>query len=408
VNKALALARVEHRVRPILASALPPKKFIELYSSTRTWFLDMLASSNPCASVPSNPVELKGEKYSLRFRNGLSNAAGFDKNGSLLPFNYLLGAGYAVVGTVLDRPHEGNLIPAYGKLVNPWAPLPHSKSAINTLGVPSKGVDVIVRNILEFRDAFEPENFPIGASVMAHPKSTDAWQNPRSVADCVQKLLPVVDFIELNESCPNTHQNGDLELRMGVALGCRDDYFDKTGKYVPILVKIRNAGDANYTVEVFTRLKVDGLVLTNTQIDYDEIRKRLHPKDLKIFERYMEISGWYAKDASGNPLRGGVSGRVIKESSFREVARASSAIEKQSSQLQLIHVGGIENQADIKRSGAIPYVALQEWYTGFMDALGRISPETLYRSMVLDPPKKEPYELKGRIYTSWESALVKP
>lgn len=408
MNRALALARIEHRVRPILASALPADKFIKLYSGTRTWFLDMLASSEPCADVPRSPVNLSGERFSLKYRNGLSNAAGFDKDGELLPFNYLLGAGFAVVGTVLDRSNTGNLMPVGNRLVNPWAPLPHSKSAINTLGLPSKGVDAVVENILAFREAFEPEDFPIGASVMPHPADTDYSRKLSSISDCVQKLLPVVDFLEINESCPNSaHKYDDLETRVKVVLNRRDDYFRQSKVYVPVFVKLRDAGDANYTVEVFTNLGVDGLVLTNTHTNHDEIRKKLDPRDLKIFERYREMSGTYAKGADGKPLYGGVSGRVIKEPVFAEVSKASRAIEAQSSHLQLIHVGGIENHADIERSRAVPHVALQEWYTGFMDALGVIHPDKLYKSMVLDPPGKKPYERGGPIYSSWTSESVK-
>ncbi len=411
MNRALALARVEHRVRPMLASVLPADKFIKFYSLIRTYVLDMLASSEPCANVPRSPVNLSGEKFSLKFRNGLSNAAGFDKDGSLLPFNYLLGAGYAVVGTVLDKPNAGNLMPVGNRLVNPWAPFPHSKSAINTLGLPSKGVDVVVENIRDFREAFEPEDFPIVASVMPHPKDTDMGQKLHSISDCVRKLLPVVDLFEVNDSCPNTsHDNSDLELRVNVVLNLRNDYFDKTGIYRPVFFKLRDAGDANHTVEVFSRLRVDGVVLTNTQIDYAKIRKKLHPKDLKIFDRYMEISGQYAKDGNGKPLRGGVSGRVIKEATLSEIVKASKAIEQQSSHLQLIHVGGIETHKDVENGRAVSHVALQEWYTGFMDALGVIHPDRLYKSMILGPPKKAPYEFKGPIYSSWtrEKTLVVP
>ena len=82
----------------------------------------------------------------LSFRNDLGNAAGLDKDGSLLEFSYELGAGYTVVGTVLSEPHTGNVFRFLGGLWegNAWTPLPHSGAALNSLGLPSRGVDAAV------------------------------------------------------------------------------------------------------------------------------------------------------------------------------------------------------------------------------------------------------------------------
>ena len=61
----------------------------------------------------------------LTFRNDLGNAAGLDKDGSLLDFNYALGAGFTVVGTVLSEGHTGNVFSFFGGLWkgNVWTPL---------------------------------------------------------------------------------------------------------------------------------------------------------------------------------------------------------------------------------------------------------------------------------------------
>jgi dihydroorotate dehydrogenase len=144
----------------------------------------------------------------LSFRNDLGNAAGLDKDGSLLDFNYSLGAGFAVVGTVLSEPHTGNVFSFFGGLWkgNVWTPLPLSGAALNSLGLPSKGVDVALENIASFRsrNGVPPQSpdrrasggakgatsssaampsaaaFPIGVSIMGHPAhATDPAKKQR-------------------------------------------------------------------------------------------------------------------------------------------------------------------------------------------------------------------------------------
>ena len=55
------------------------------------------------------------------------------------------GAGFAVVGTVLDKPHCGNQWVL--NYFNPWLPLPFSGAGLNSLGLPSKGVGKAITNI---------------------------------------------------------------------------------------------------------------------------------------------------------------------------------------------------------------------------------------------------------------------
>ena len=196
MKKGLIVASLEHRIRPMLLSVpgITPERFIQIYSRTRNWFLDMLATCNPEVEAPKHEVNVCG----VKFRNDLGNAAGLDKDGKLLAFHYLLGAGFAVVGTVLSEPHQGNIIQAFGMPCNPWTPLPHTGAAINTLGLPSHGVDYVVENIRSFRDAFEPVDFPIGASVMGHPKHKDEKTKLEGIMYCLDRLFPYVDFIEVN------------------------------------------------------------------------------------------------------------------------------------------------------------------------------------------------------------------
>jgi dihydroorotate dehydrogenase len=369
MKKAFVVSSLEHLIRPKLSQLLPPEQFVKIYSRTRTWFLDMLASCRPEADVPRAEVEV----HDLKFRNCLMNAAGFDKDGKLLAFNYLMGAGGAVVGTVLSEPRSGNLIPAYGKKSNPWTPLPYSKSAINSLGLPNHGVQYVKRNIRKFRDNFSPKDFPIIASVMGHPNHKDEHQKLVGIMQCVQELIPVVDGFEINESCPNTqHSDQGLELRLKTILGIRDSHEAHYGRYLPVWVKMRDAGNAYFTVEFMTKIGVDGLALTNTQINYTELRKSVHEKDLSLFDHYTSTH------------KGGVSGPIIREFALSQVASAARAIDEQNSPLVITDIGGISNHRDIVRGKAInpAIVKLHEWYTGKMNAIGSEDPSSIYRNMI--------------------------
>jgi len=313
-----------------------PQHFVKVYSRMRPWFLDMAASSRPNVDAPLHPVDV----WRIKFRNDLGPAAGLDKNGELLAFNYLMGAGFGVVGTVLSHPYKGNLKPAYGKKVNPWTPLPNSKSAINTLGLPSAGVDAVVRNICEFQDTMQPVDFPIVANIMGHPKQSKV-EKLEWLGYCARKLLPVVDVIEDNESCPNSSPNTKheeeeswqkfliMENNLRTLVYLRDEHYAKTGKYVPIIVKLAeiglNANDAFQNVRDLNKNKVDGVVLTNTQKDYVWTRANIDPKDWALFDYYT------------SRFEGGVSGKAIAPFSHLQARRADAYIKMWNSDLKVVH-----------------------------------------------------------------------
>ncbi|MCM8533027.1 MAG: hypothetical protein NE330_17800 [Lentisphaeraceae bacterium] len=341
----LTIEKVEHILRPYMARTLSPKFFTELYSTNRKGFLDkMKGLLNKPVANPLKETEVCG----IKFRNDLGNAAGLDKDGSLLEFNYFLGAGFAIVGTVLDKPHTGNLFPMGKEQHNPWVPLPNSKSALNSLGLPSLGVDKSLENIDKFKQKYSADNFPIGLSIMGHP-AQEGEEKLNGILTCVEKAVGKVDFIEINESCPNVaHKSDD-------GLADRLNAIAKLKKNTPIFVKLGALTDANQTIDLLDAAKMDGLVLLNTQKDYDFYRPKLSNKDHKVFDYYT------------NTYQGGLSGEIIKETSVDAAKRASEAIKAKNSKIQLIHVGGISNKADVQESRK--YAPLREWYTGMMDKM---------------------------------------
>lgn len=354
----LALAKLEHKLRPMMAQFLPPKTFTSIYCAGRNSFIASLSKAlKEPIEANFNPVEVAG----LKFRNDLGNAAGLDKDGSLLDFNYCVGAGFAVVGTVLNKPHTGNLSKFFGKEQNPWVPLPASHSGLNSLGLPSKGVDVAIDNIKAFQDKWQPKDFPVGVSIMGHPLQ-EGQEKLDGILECVEKALPHAGFIEINESCPNVAHKVDDSLgeRLKSIVALRSD---KT----PIFVKLGDLGNVEATVKAVAETGVDGLIALNTQKDYDYYSKKLDPSDKKIFD-------FYTKN-----YQGGLSGEIIRETSFDQVAKAHEVIQKENLDLKLIHVGGISSRAHVIESRKI--AELREWYTGFMEKLASEDLKQIYRKL---------------------------
>ena len=353
------LARLDGAARPSLSAMVPTAVFAALYSAARHPMLRLLARERVVVQSSFHPVEFVG----LRFRSDLGNAAGFDKDGELLALNYQMGAGFAVVGTVLIEPHNGN---SFGPFpINPWTPLTYSHGALNSLGLPNVGVDVVVRNIARFKADYKPVDFPIGVSIMGHP-AHEGEKKLQGTVECLRRVLPFADFVEINESCPNVHDDSaDLSDRLRKLVDSRNAYFALSGRYVPLFVKLGTFGDVEHMVRFMTE-HVDGLVGVNTQKNYDELRTKLDPRDVKMFNYYTKAHG------------GGVSGAPIGDFAFEQIESAAREIKAQRSHLKLIHVGGIRTQKDIARSRQLgDVVPLREWYTGMMEAM-TLSFENVY------------------------------
>jgi len=109
------------------------------------------------------------------------------------------GAGFAIIGTVLDAPHTGNVW-SFGGFC-PWLPLPSGGNGLNSLGLPSKGCAKALENIQKFKDNHTEEElagFPIGLSIMGHPAKQGAAKL-EGVLQCVRDAVhqhPCCEFLE--------------------------------------------------------------------------------------------------------------------------------------------------------------------------------------------------------------------
>ena len=121
----------------------------------------------------------------IKIPNPVGLAAGYDKDARLVSGLANLGFGYIVVGTVVAQPRGGNPRP---RLVRD----PAKGSLTNSLGFPSRGVERVVRNLMEAG----PQRVPLLVSV--------SGLSVGEFSLCYRALQPLVAGVELNISSPNT------------------------------------------------------------------------------------------------------------------------------------------------------------------------------------------------------------
>ena len=131
------------------------------------------------------PVSLPRRLYGFNLRNPIGLAAGLDKRCDCLDSLACLGFGYVIGGTVTPRPQPGNEKPRLIRNAK-------EESVINALGFPSDGLDAAADRLESRR--------PTNASVLVSVAALDEQE----AADCLSRLEPVVNGVEVNISSPNT------------------------------------------------------------------------------------------------------------------------------------------------------------------------------------------------------------
>ncbi|MGH6903360.1 MAG: dihydroorotate dehydrogenase (quinone), partial [Geminicoccaceae bacterium] len=127
----------------------------------------------------------------------LGLAAGLDKNADAVPGLFKLGFSFVEIGTVTPRPQAGNPKPRLFRLRR-------ERALINRMGFNNDGVDVVRARLM----ARDPTWGPLGANLGANRDSADP------VADyvaCLRALYPLVDYLAINVSSPNTPGLRDLQ-----------------------------------------------------------------------------------------------------------------------------------------------------------------------------------------------------
>ena len=361
------LAALEGRFRGVLVR-LPPAVVLPLYSQGRRQFLDRFSTGRVVRPyVPSE--EHSVTCWGLRFRTPLLNAAGMFKTGEGYERVSGQGAGAYLAGTTTGRPRSGN---TRCGVHQPFAPYPKSGAASNWLGLPNPGHRAVAGRLAELERV---EGCPVGASLAADPKPEIGMEEKLEALLAGLELYRQAgaDFLEINESCPNTEEgdSGEEELRQRLER-LAEGFLARRDRTLPVVVKFSNDTELSQVpalLDMLFELGFDGVNFGNTSIAYDRHRPTLHRAERRLFDRFCRDFG------------GGLSGRLLKADSLAlcEAAVAHRETVHPDREFHIVRTGGVETAEDVRRSLEAG-ISLCQWYTGYFEAFGKAG-DGVYREM---------------------------
>lgn len=363
------LAKFDKLVRPTLVGAAPDLS-IWLYSSTKAFFIRTLANSNPPNIILDYPTT---KLWDLNFGFPLFNSAGMFKYGQGYEAVAQMGAGAYICGTTTYLERAGNI---KNGIKHPFIPLPKSGLAINWMGLPNKGHRWTANIISRYNKI---HNCPLGASL-----ATDPGMNEADAALGLLDGLFVydkanVDFMEINESCPNVAHHVSVETINGLDAGMvrrlefiSKEYLSKRNRNLPVIVKYSvetSLEQIPALIDLLITLGYDGINFGNTAINYKSIRENaVNHYEEKVYDKFTTEFG------------GGVSGSYLNSLSLEACRMASKYLKTKelSKEFHVIRTGGISSAEDLAELGSS--FSLAQWYTGFFENFGTHGFET-YKSI---------------------------
>lgn len=345
------LARLDHIARPFVVH-LPPPMATHVYSSGRNVFLATLSSEKP--AIQHIDEQHTRTLWGLRFRCGLLNAAGMFKNGESYDLVWRQCAGGYLAGTTTTYPRAGN---AKNGITKPFAPYPRSRAASNWLGLPNEGHAIVAKRLAAFE---RHDDFPIGASLMTAPESSGKAALEELVEGMKYYTEANVDFLEINESCPNVaHGSSSLEAITERLEYISQNVLRKRSRNLPVIVKFSTdtaITDVEPLVDILLTLGYDGVNFGNTSTNYAAHRTALIPEEQPLFDYFSQTFG------------GGVSGEPLRVSSLALVQRAAEILQaaQPKHEFHIIRTGGIASFKDVEESYSAG-ASLCQWYTGYFE-----------------------------------------
>lgn len=351
--------KAEHVLRPRL-SFVSPSLYTKLYSNHRSLFLRQLYALEKQPHY-TPPQTLAKTLWGIHFQQPLFNAAGMFKNGEGYDFVASQGAGAYLAGTATSRQRAGN---DKNGIHHPFTTYPKSKAASNWLGLPNIGHKEIHKNIAKINKI---DGCPIGISVSASPEIETSIALKELISGLHLYQDSHVDFIELNESCPNVagHSKSDsvldehlLERLSEIAT----NFLSLRSRNLPVIVKFSNDTSPDQIPELLDTLVqfgFDGVNFGNTSTQYAKYRENIHFSEQYRYDYFTQTFG------------GGLSGNILKQSSkdLSSIAVQHLSSIKTTKEFHIIRTGGIDSLHDLIDSENKP--SLFQWYTGYFEQLSQ-------------------------------------
>lgn len=346
------LARLEHRIRPFIAN-LSPGVQAKIFSAGRRHFLELLAHE----SVPKYEPDKSLERvlWGVPHQGPLMWAAGVDKAGKLYHVSANQGAAAHMVGTTTAESWKGNVKDG---IRNPFVPLSASGNALNWLGLPNEGHEVVAGRVLAYR---RQKKCPVWASVMETPDKELPYEKKRDgvLAGFRAYEGAKVHVLERNKSCPNTaHAQGDF----------KNDLMYESERFVressiPVGVKLSidtKVGDVPAVLDVLFELGYKFVNFGNSSTDYTRAREKLSAGEKEVFDFFTRNFG------------GGFTGRALKDKSLELCARAVEYVKAggPGCEFHVVRTGGVERGLDLVESDQAG-VSMNQWVTGYWGNFGK-------------------------------------
>ena len=278
---------------------------------------------------------LQTEFLGMQFSNPVGLAAGFDKNASVYREFYAFGFSFIEIGTVTPKGQPGNEKPRSFRLKK-------DRGLINRMGFNNHGAEAAAAKLARRR----PKGLILGGNI---GKNT-LTPNEEAAVDyeaVFNAIYDGVDYFVVNVSCPNITDLRKLQDQESLEqiLGRIMELRKKRKIQKPVLLKISpdlNERQLDETLEIIKKLKLDGIVATNTTLSREGL--------LTPAEKVQAIG------------KGGLSGAPLTARSLELVRYIH---QKSGGKLPIIAVGGIMSVQDALNmldAGA----TLIQLYTGFI------------------------------------------
>jgi dihydroorotate dehydrogenase subfamily 2 len=213
----------------------------------------------------------------IHFKNPIGLAAGFDYEAKLTQVLPAIGFGFGTVGTITNKPYEGNVKPRLGRLKK-------SRSLLVNKGFKNLGIQETLKKLKGA--CFE---IPIGLSIGVTNTSTLSSQDD-AICDIVEAFKVVENstvpfsYYELNISCPNLQVN--VEFYSPKNLEKLLNALTKNKLSKPLFIKMpidKSNNEVLDMLKVIVKYPVQGVIFGNLQKDKND--PALDPSEVKQFSK---------------------------------------------------------------------------------------------------------------------------
>jgi dihydroorotate dehydrogenase len=254
----------------------------------------------------------------LDFPSPIGLAAGLDKEAQLLPIWKALGFGHVEIGTITPRPQPGNPRPRCFRI-------PAEGVILNRMGFNSQGAEAVAQRLRH-----RPAGLIVGGN-LGKNKATPEAQALDDYRRAYQIIAPLVDYIAINISSPNTPGLRNLQAPASLAPlleGILSIRKEMGLEAQPIFVKLSpdiQFEELDIIVDTIANSGASGIIATNTTLDRGILGKAAQ----------VQVATW------GD---GGLSGRALaaKARAVRQRIRA-----RLPAHLSLIACGGLGTPEEV-------------------------------------------------------------